>query len=71
MSDDGGVPATVTRFDDHRGLGTVTTDEGRELLFHCTAIAGGSRTITEGTPVVVEVGPGLPGTWEAVTVRPA
>lgn len=65
------VPATVTRFEDHRGLGIVTTDEGRELLFHCTVIAGGSRTIAEGTAVVVEVGPGLPGTWEAVFVRPA
>ena len=62
---------TVTAFDDRRGIGTVTTDDGRVLAFHCTAVADGSRTIAEGTSVVVEVGPGLPGAWEAVVVAPA
>lgn len=60
---------TVTAFDDPRGIGTVTTDDGRELLFHCAAIADGSRSIAEGTPVLVEVVAGLPGRWEAATVR--
>ena len=65
------VRATVTSFDDPRGIGSVTTDDGRVLAFHCTAVADGSRTIAEGTTVVVEVGPGLPGAWEAVVVAPA
>jgi cold shock CspA family protein len=62
---------TVTAFDDPRGIGTVTTDDGRVLLFHCTAVADGTRTIAEGTPVVVEVVAGLPGRWEAAAVRSA
>ncbi len=71
MSGPDAVTGTVTAFDDPRGIGTITTDDGRSLLFHCTAIAGGSRTISEGTVVVVDVGPGLPGRWEAVAVQPA
>lgn len=62
------LPATVTTFDDRRGIGTVTTEDGRELAFHCTAVADGSRTVEQGASVVVEIGPGLPGRWEAVTV---
>ena len=62
---------TVTTFDDRRGIGEVTTEAGQVLAFHCTAVAGGSRTIAEGTAVVVEVAPGLPGRWEAVLVTPA
>ena len=62
---------TVTAFDDRRGIGTVTTEGGRVLAFHCTAIADGSRTITEGAAVVVEIAAGLPGAWEAVVVTPA
>ena len=64
------VAGTVSDFDDPRGIGSVTTEDGRVLAFHCTAIADGSRTIAVGTTVVVEVGPGLPGRWEAVAVRP-
>lgn len=64
------MPGTVVTFDDPRGIGTVATDDGRELLFHCTAIVDGTRTIAERTRVAVEVGPGLPGRWEAVSVRP-
>jgi cold shock CspA family protein len=65
------VRATVTSFDDPRGIGSVTTDDGRVLPFHCTAIADGSRTVAEGAVVLVDVGPGLPGHWEAVALRPA
>ena len=60
----------VSEFDEPRGIGTVTTDDGRTLLFHCTAIADGTRTIAEGTVVVVDVAPGLPGRWEAASVTP-
>ena len=65
------VAATVTAFDDPRGIGTVTTDGGQALLFHCTALTDGTRTIEVGAAVAVTVEPGLPGTWEAVRVTRA
>jgi len=65
------VRGIVTEFDDPRGIGTVTTDAGRSLLFHCTALSDGTRTIEVGVAVTVTVEPGLPGTWEAVRVTPA
>jgi cold shock CspA family protein len=62
---------TVTAFDDPRGLGEVTADDGTVLPFHCTAIADGSRAIEVGTAVRFEVRAGLPGRWEAAGIEPA
>jgi cold shock CspA family protein len=62
---------TVTAFDDPRGLGEVTADDGTVLAFHCTAIADGSRTIEVGTAVRFQVRPGLRGRWEAAAVEPS
>jgi len=59
------LTGTVTEFDDVKGLGTVTGDDGREWFFHCTQIADGSRTIEVGTAVTFEVVPGHLGQWEA------
>ena len=56
---------TVTEFDDAAGYGTVRTDDGRELFFHCTAIADGTRTIPVGTRVTFTERPGHHGRWEA------
>ncbi|MGH9092448.1 MAG: cold shock domain-containing protein [Acidimicrobiales bacterium] len=56
---------TVAGFDEARGLGTVATDAGRELPFHCTAIADGTRTIEVGTRVVFRTAPGHLGRVEA------
>ncbi len=33
---------TVTSFEDDRGLGTVTEEDGTTFDFHCTAIADGT-----------------------------
>jgi CspA family cold shock protein len=55
----------VVGFDEHRGTGTVRGDDGRELFFHCTAIADGSRAIDVGARVEFEVTPGRLGRWEA------
>jgi CspA family cold shock protein len=55
----------VTVFDEPGGLGTVVTDYGRSLPFHCTAIADGSRTIAVGTRVAFSVVAGHLGRWEA------
>jgi cold shock CspA family protein len=57
---------TVSEFDEGRGLGTVTADDGASYSFHCTRIADGTRTIAVGTSVTFEVVPGLAGRWEAV-----
>jgi cold shock CspA family protein len=61
----------VTTFDDAAGLGTVRADDGRELPFHCTAIADGSRHIEPRTRVAFTVRPGRSGQWEAMGLAPA
>lgn len=67
---DGGVlRGTVTAFDEHVGLGTVTADDGADYLFHCVEIADGSRTIPVGTPVTFERLAKL-GRYEAAGLRP-
>ncbi len=58
----------VVAFDEHAGYGTVRSDDGRELFFHCTAIADGSRTIDEGAAVRFDVVPGHHGRWEAANL---
>jgi cold shock CspA family protein len=60
----------VESFDAAVGLGTVATAEGHRFLFHCTAIADGTRDIQVGAAVAFLVGAGGPGTWEARSVRP-
>ncbi len=64
-------PGTVTAFDEHRGLGTVTDAEGRAYGFHCTAIADGSRTVAVGTDVTFVLRPGEAGRWQAADLTPA
>jgi cold shock CspA family protein len=59
----------VTQFDDERGLGTVTGEDGRALPFHCTAILDGSRFVEVGTAVLFEVAPGHLGRVEARRLR--
>jgi len=66
----GGVTGTVTEFDDAAGLGTITADDGTAYLFHCTAIADGTRTIAAGTAVDFETKPARNGTYEAAAVTP-
>jgi cold shock protein len=60
----------VTAFDEPRGLGTITTADGTELPFHCTAIADGSRTIPVGEQVRFVVAPGPQGHWQATSIEP-
>lgn len=62
-------PGTVVSFDEHLGLGEVSSDRGT-WPFHCTSILDGTRRIAPGTPVVFDVGPGGPGRWEANNLRP-
>ena len=61
---------TVVAFDEHVGLGTIRSDDGRELPFHCTVLLDGSRSISVGAAVAFRIAAGLPGRWEAVDVSP-
>jgi cold shock CspA family protein len=60
---------TVAEFDEAKGYGTVRTADGRELFFHCTQIADGTRTIPVGAAVEFEVAPGHNGQWEATVIK--
>ena len=60
----------VSAFDEHRGLGEITTSDGVVYPFHCTVIADGTRTIAVGTSVEFEVVAGHLGRWEAAAVAP-
>ncbi len=60
----------VAAFDDEKGYGAIRSDDGRDLFFHCTQIADGSRTIVVGTEVAFDVVPGRGGRWEAAGVTP-
>ncbi|NNE12607.1 MAG: hypothetical protein HKN41_10250 [Ilumatobacter sp.] len=42
------VRGTVSEFDPARGLGTITSDDGRNFAFHAVEIADGSRSIEIG-----------------------
>ena len=66
------VTGTVVEFDDAAGIGWVRDDgpDGETRLFHCTAIADGTRTIAVGTEVTYDVRPGHRGQWEAAAVTP-
>lgn len=55
----------VVSFDEERGLGSVRDELGRELPFHCTAIADGTRRIDPGTEVSFLSAPGHLGRMEA------
>ncbi|MCU0269427.1 MAG: cold shock domain-containing protein [Acidimicrobiales bacterium] len=55
----------VSSFDEARGYGLVTADDGTELFFHCTQIADGTRTIEVGRAVSFRVVAGRRGRWEA------
>jgi cold shock CspA family protein len=60
----------VVEFDEHVGLGVIEDSEGTRLVFHCTAIADGSRTVKVGSPVRFDLVPGNRGQWEATNVDP-
>ena len=62
---------TVTVWDDPRGIGEVTADDGTVIPFHCTAIADGSRQTDVGAVVHFSTKAARLGQWEAVSITPA
>ncbi len=65
----GPVAGVVEAWDDERGLGTVRTDDGRELDLQCTNLVDGTRTTEVGTRVRAVAAPGHHGRWQAVAVE--
>jgi hypothetical protein len=61
---------TVVGFDEAAGLGTVESPGLDALVFHCTAIADGSRRIEVGTEVDAVPGARHGGRVEAVRLAP-
>jgi cold shock CspA family protein len=59
----------VRRFDERRGMGEITSEDGNVFTFHSTAIANGSRRIAEGAQVEFDLVAGLPGRWEAAAIE--
>jgi cold shock CspA family protein len=67
----GSRTGTVTSFDEPRGLGEITSEDGDVHAFHCTGIADGSRTIEVGAAVRYDLIPGRLGRWEAWDITPS
>ena len=59
---------TVTAFDESVGLGTITSEDGSEHLFHCIEIADGSRSIAVGAAVLFDLLAKF-GRYEAAHIR--
>jgi len=64
------IHGVVTTFDEIKGEGQITADDGGTFYFHCVAIADGSRSIAVGTSVVAQRRVGLIGRDEAVAIQP-
>ena len=60
----------VKWFNEAKGFGFITSDEGSDVFVHYSAIEGsGFRTLTQGQPVEFDVGTGPKGP-QAERVRP-
>ncbi|HEY7930935.1 MAG TPA: hypothetical protein VIC81_01570 [Acidimicrobiales bacterium] len=67
MSD---IRGTVVDFEERRGDGWLTSDQGESLYFHCVEIADGTRSILVGARVRARRGPGRRGVDEAYAIVP-
>ena len=62
------LTGTDTAFDESVGLGTITSEDGSEHLFHCIEIADGSRSIAVGAAVLFDLLAKF-GRYEAAHIR--
>ena len=58
----------IEAFSDHRGDGTLRSEDGEGLYFHCVSIADGSRSIDIGETVTARRGVGHLGRDEAFEI---
>jgi cold shock CspA family protein len=59
----------IESFDDRRGDGHLTSDDGERFYFHCVDIADGTRSIAIGARVTAERTVGHLGHDEAVSIE--
>jgi cold shock CspA family protein len=52
---DAAQAGVVATFDEHVGLGAIALDDGREVAFHATQLADGSRRVEVGVRVTARV----------------
>ncbi len=52
---------TIKNFNQSKGFGFISTEDGGEIFFHHSAVAGGSSAIREGLPVEFQMGEGPKG----------
>ena len=57
----------VMEFDEARGLGTITAEDGQTYPFHCTQLTDGTRQVDAGQAVRFDLLPKL-GRYEAGTI---
>ena len=55
LNDDVIFTGYVKSFDFEKGLGEIESDNGLELVFHCTQISDGSRSIEVNQKVIFEL----------------
>ena len=63
------ITGVVTDFNEARGDGWLTADDGTSFYFHCVVIADGTRTIAVGATAVARRAVGHLGRDEAADVR--
>lgn len=63
------MTGVVATWDDAGGYGTIRSDDGQVLFFHCTQLVDGTRTTEVGVRVTFEIVAGRLGRWEAATVE--
>ena len=63
------VEGRVANFDDLRGDGVLTSDDGTTFYFHCVNIADGSRSVNPGQRVSARRGVGHLGHDEAFAIE--
>ncbi len=64
----GEAEGVVASFDATSGLGTLRLDDGREVAFHATQLADGTRAIAVATPVTARIVPWHLGGMEATAI---
>lgn len=65
------IEGRVELFDELRGDGVITGDDGTSFYFHCVNIADGSRSVNPGQRVSARRGAGHLGRDEAFAIEKA
>jgi cold shock CspA family protein len=58
----------IESFDDRRGQGVLSSDEGERFYFHCVEIANGTRHIEQGARALARRGVGHVGRDEVFEI---